>query len=576
MTRSLFIVAIALRAWAADVTFTITPPLIALGESAEVIVEIHGGKSVKAPTFPTVSGLRFAGTGRSSKTQISNGHIDRSITFTTRVYPQRTGDFKVGPFSYSLDGKNHMLEAPLKVVSTTQAAQSETLEDMIFAKLSSSVSETYVQEPFELSLSIYSRVGIQLGRQVSIQGMPSSGLSELNWTGANATREKVNGQIYDVQKYTTPIRSLGSGKFNFEPTIIIQVATSQQRQRNDPFGSFFNRQSTQPLELALDPVAVNVKPLPNRAKPAGFTGAVGRFQFQVTADPVDVKPGDPITLSLTVVGEGNYDRIQPPALPDDAPFRLFGDAVRQQGNNGVRFEQVVSPRDATVTEIPVMEFAYFDTKSGQYRTIKSRAIPITVTESENSEAQLFVSQQTLAAPEINQPFASESDVQYALSWIKKVWKGIRAWLWVIPTVLGIGLIVFLGQKLYHWHHKDVARVRRQKAPKAARKALAAATEARAQGDSAAFYNALWSALADYFGHRLNLAPGEISTPLILQALQNGSLDDELIQQTSDLCEKIDAIRYCPQTDKLNAHESEQHQALLANLLKQADKKSVQR
>ena len=35
-----------------------------------------------------------------------------------------------------------------------------------------------------------------------------------------------------------------------------------------------------------------------------------------------------------------------------------------------------------------------------------------------------------------------------------------------------------------------------------------------KGDESAFYEALWNTLAEYFGHRLNLAPGEVSLPAV--------------------------------------------------------------
>ena len=69
---------------------------------------------------------------------------------------------------------------------------------------------------------------------------------------------------------------------------------------------------------------------------------------------------------------------------------------------------------------------------------------------------------------------------------------------------------------------DVARARRQKAPKAARKNLQRAEQALRKRDEAAFHEALWNTLADYFGHRLNLAPGEVDLQTVLARMPQES------------------------------------------------------
>ena len=63
---------------------------------------------------------------------------------------------------------------------------------------------------------------------------------------------------------------------------------------------------------------------------------------------------------------------------------------------------------------------------------------------------------------------------------------------------------------------DVARARRQKAPKAARRNIQRAEQAMRKHDETAFNEALWNTLTDYFGHRLNLAPGEVSLQTVLR------------------------------------------------------------
>ena len=154
------------------------------------------------------------------------------------------------------------------------------------------------------------------------------------------------------------------------------------------------------------------------------------------------------------------------------------------------------------------------------------------------------------------------------------WQAIRPWLWTLPTALVTGLVLFFSQKFYHWRRKDVAWLRRQKAPRAARRALKKAALARKNNDASAFYNALWNALADYFGNRLNLAPGEITAPVVLQALENSTLPSETLEQLNALFEQVDAGRYSPTPP--STEKTEQQEIFLTQTLKRCEKCKINR
>lgn len=574
LKSGLLIAWLASQAFGADVTMTVNPPVVVLGESAQIRVEVRGAKRPQAPDFPTVDGLQFSGTGQSSQTSIANGKIDKSVAYTINVYPQRTGEFTIGPIQYTVDKETRQLLGKLKVVTTSGSSEAQSWNDVTFAKITSNRHKTYVQEPFELTLSIYSRSDIQLAGNISLQGLPETGISEPAWEEiSERKREQINGVLYDVRHFRTILRTMGSGIFEFAPQVTVQVVAPQQRRRNDPFGGFglFNSVQTIPVELQTDPVSINVLPLPTQGKPAGFSGAVGQFHFQVTASPTDVHPGDPITLQMTIIGEGNYDRVMPPALPDDAPFRMFGDAMREQRSNGVRFEQVISPTDASITEIPAITFSYFDSEGERYRTLKSPAIPITVTASSNDTAQVFASQETLIAAPSDQPFASESDVQRFLGWLQRIWKKIHPWLWTLPAILGIGIVLFFARKLYHHRRKDTVWLRRQQAPKAARRAIKAADNALRENNPSAFYEKLGDALSSYFGNRLNLAPGDVTPTIVLNALKSSKIDLYNIDDLQNIFEQLESIRYGVSSVTQSAEEMKKLKTRIENNLRTLEK-----
>lgn len=555
-----------------EATMTVQPPLIQLNESATLRVEVRGAKNPQPPVLPDVSGLRVSYTGQSSQMSWINGKSDSFIVYSYTVYPQQTGTFSIGPFDYTVQKESVSLNAQLKVVAGGTAQQAQSWSDLLFAKLTADRQTVYVQEPFGLILSVYSRQGVQLAGNIGLNGMPETGPSDLKWQEVPPSHDVVNGTVYDVRRFVAQTRAMSSGDYEFAPVVTAQVAVPNQNNRSrDPFfSSFFDRVETRPVDLPAEKTLIRVKPLPSAGKPTGFSGAVGNFDFSVSAKPLDVHPGDPITLTLTISGNGNLDRVMMPPVPNGDRFRLFGDSVRKQAENAVRFEQVISPKSADATEIPSVEFSFFDTKSGDYKTIRSAPIPITVTATSNSTAQVFAVKDSVVMPPPETPFATESDVQRIESALSSFWNAIRPWLWTVPAALLVWMAAFIGQKLYRHRRKDTVRLRRQKAPKAARRALRAAARARRQGNTSEFYDSLGAALSDYFGHRLNLSPGEIFSSTVSQALSKANAPERLVDDVTDLFGQVEANRYGIKADP-SAESTGRMISRLEEILKQCEK-----
>jgi hypothetical protein len=126
----------ALHSFGFEATMTINPPLIQLGESATLSIEVRDAKKIQPPALPDIPGLRFVSAGQSQSSSWVNGKSDSFTSFNFQVYPQKTGIFTIGPFEYKLNGETKTLQGELKVVATSgDAAQPQSWSDIVFARL---------------------------------------------------------------------------------------------------------------------------------------------------------------------------------------------------------------------------------------------------------------------------------------------------------------------------------------------------------------------------------------------------------------------------------------------------------
>jgi len=149
------------------------------------------------------------------------------------------------------------------------------------------------------------------------------------------------------------------------------------------------------------PVIITVKPLPEKAKPFGYRGAVGTFGIEGAAQPSTVKVNNAVTLTVRIKGVGNLKTVEEPGLPELADFKTYGSKSSEdikpvegiiQGTK--TWEYVLVPKAPGEQVIPPIKLPYFDPEKGQYETAATGEIRILV-EKDGGEGG-FVA----AAPEV--------------------------------------------------------------------------------------------------------------------------------------------------------------------------------
>jgi hypothetical protein len=240
------------------------------------------------------------------------------------------------------------------------------------------------------------------------------------------------------------------------------VAELQAGYGRDLFG--FQVPQTRLFQSVSKPLRLEIRPLPQAGRPESFKNAVGAsFAIEVQAGRTVVRVGDPIELRILLRGKGRLAGLILPELSAmgllpaqfGAPEEPPAGEVLDDGK-GKLFRVTVRLRSAEVREIPALTFGYFDPAKGEYQTVRSQPIALSVKGSAVVGAGDVVDGATAGsrAPAPGKPkvdSASEPTLplvgaDLALSGEARTWRRAASLRDVLPAVLGlyaaaVGLLV---------------------------------------------------------------------------------------------------------------------------------------
>lgn len=544
---------------AVHISMDIQPRALTLGETTTLTLSIEGAEQQGAPDLPPLDGLNVVGRSRGDNFTFDGHTQRRTRNYSFVLQPTRAGTIRVGPFSYELAGQNHDLPAiDLQVLAPGAHAEGGAAGDRpLFATLVAQPTNVYHQQTFDLVLTIYSR-GLNLDQQVAAD-FPSEGLKVEQLRELQGGREVVNNQIYDVRRWRGKVTALTAGRFRLAPTIQVGVLVENQRRSRDPFfggafDSLFSRREVRPTGVPLEPLDLEVRPLPAEGRPSGFAGAVGQFEFDARVQPAELAAGEPVTVTLSLSGHGNLGLVSPPALNANDQLRVYDaklvteevDAAAASGRKV--YEQVLIPRSASVTGLPAVAFSFFNPESGRYETIQRGPFTLHVSASSNEATRIVQAadsavpgaQRVMLGTDIGylKPPPGEWVTTWQPAWITR--PAVLAAQALPPVALGLLALVVRRRSALA---RDVRRTRRAQAPRSARAALADAEQALRRGDATAYHDAVWRALTSYFAHRLNLQPGEATRDVVLERLRTAAAPAELADRLGARFARCEEIRF---------------------------------
>lgn len=558
-------------------------------------IENGSGKNLQLPTLNDFQVL--SGPNTSQSMQFINGNVSQSVTYSYILRPKKEGTFKIGKAKINISGAE--VESNELSITVTEAAQQQAqqqrrrspfgfdpfsdpfddpffgggqeeepepqqsegeinkqIRDNVFLRIVTDKNNVYEGEEITASLKLYYLLNfgnVQLNKAPKFDGFWSQEVTLS--PNQKPTVETVNGKKYYVltlQQYNLfPQRS---GKLNITPAelnMIVQVQTNSGRR--DFFGRMLGQVQNIQYKAQSNAAAVNVKTLPEKNKPANFSGAVGKFQMSAalskknaSTSSATAKTGEAITYSVKVSGTGNLKTFELPKPIFHETFETYEPKTKEdiKGNSGYKqADYLVVPREPGNYKLEPLQFSYFDPSTEKYVSLQSPEYSVTV----SGEAI------TSAAVENNSlvPQAKVESLGNDIRYIKtdgelKPEKPFE-YSAVYYSLLGTPLLLFAGLLLYKRKrdktNADVAGTKLRRANRIARKRLVNAEKHLKANQHKLFYNEISRAVLGYVSDKLHIDVADLSKENIEEKLVQKQVNADLISQLKELLIRCEFALY---------------------------------
>lgn len=510
-------------------------------------------------------------TSTQSSFQMVNGHTtsSSSVTYTYTLYAVKSGTFTIPAATAQAGGKTITSTPGRIIVSGTaktrpngapqmhgddsaegQARQAGTAisSSDLFIKVSANKQRVYEQEPILLTYKVYTLVELtQLeGKMPDLTGFHTQEIPLPQQKSFHI--ENVNGKSYRCVTWSQYVMyPQMTGKLQI-PSITFKGIVVQRNRNVDPFEAFFNGGAGYvevKREIKAPSVTIDVQSLP--ARPANFSGAVGKFTISAHLENSTVKAGDPLKLRVVVGGVGNLKLIKQPTVNFPKDFDTYDAKITDKTKlttNGLEgsilYDILAVPRNQGSYTLPPIEFTYYDTSAKTYKTVKTEPLGITVTKG-NGKTGDMVDYSQQHAKDIRPIKTGDVELTDADSYF---FGSSTYWIFMLIPLLAFILLLIIFRKRAV-DNADLGKMRGKKASKVANKRLRKASQLLQHNEQGAFYDEVLRALWGYVGDKLNIPVEQLSRDNISEKLSQHNVDETTIGLFISALDECEFERYAP-------------------------------
>ncbi len=356
------------------VTWEITPPVCGPGQPFRLQVRIESddilgpsnqvGREIKPPRGMV---LRFSG-------QVFRANATEAMLNFSGVAPEEEGTYVLPAFNVRFPSQIVLVPAINLIVSSKTGYRKE---GRARAELVLPERTFYVGEKIAGSVvmrgSEQETVTGSFGLECEAEGFT------FQTEGSSFTQPLQDGLGLMKPFDLTPIRA-GQGEFNLSGIMLVntgdRISSLNISGRDRPFN--FRRKLT-------------VEHVPETGRPADWGGSIGKLEIT----PPDLsnrfpEVGEPIKLKLTLVGEGNLERIIAPEIPGTDNWDIaLASELRQRRSEGRRtFIYTLVPRLPGDLKTPAIRFPTFNPDSKKFETVEFASVAVKVSGNAPAKVEL--------------------------------------------------------------------------------------------------------------------------------------------------------------------------------------------
>ena len=357
-----------------------------------------------------------------------------------------------------------------------------------------------------------------------------------------------------------------TGELELEP-LTLSVSVDVPSDRRDIFGSRIYK--TINKTVAAGTRTIDVKPLPD-GKPAGFTGAVGKFSMDVSTTKEKLKASESLEAKVEIRGNGNLNLFELPALevPSSlemySPERIENVTTTLNGKQGSIIDNyTIVPTRKGQYPIKPLNFSYFDPQSETYKSLSSQEMVIEVEEGPATGGNVVAgnNRQSVNLPSEQFRFIKTSTNLKPLDQ-QAFFRSWTFWGSLFLPFAAIPLFILFGKRR-DAKAADVTGNRRKKADRLARKYLSEAK--KNLGDQQSFYESLERAMHNYLKAKLHIQTAEMSKERISEILREKNVADETSTEFIEVLKSCEFARYTPASNTAQHEDYEKAVKVISKL-----------
>jgi hypothetical protein len=538
-------------AFAASFTTSLDRDTVILGESVTLTFKFEGVQTGGLPQLPNIPGLQPTG-GTSSgfnSTLGPDGKMQTEQTFAVPFVANRVGDITIPGFNLEIGGKKFS-SAPLTLKVLREDPNNPPTEfatNQVFLWIALPKRETFVGEILVAELRLYLRSEIGNISELQIPQVTGDGYNAGRLNQAQQFQRRVGNATYNVVPFSFTLTPVKSGNLTIGPLNGSVVVHGGAR---DFWGNY--RQRAQ-VPFTSEPQRLLAASVPTEGAPANFTGAVGNYTMNVNIGPTNVAAGDPITVRVQISGRGALDALMLPAQAGWGDFKAYPPTAKVEtsdplGLQGTKtFEQIISPENADIKELPAFAFSFFDPETKTFRTLSHPPTKLTV-----RPGGVVVAPSVAVSSKGN---ANETPLQLDIVPIKQRLGPVSAAalpLLAQPVFLAaqsVPVLAFLAAFVWRKRTDALAnnpRLRRQRqVEQTIRAGLEKLRGHAAQNQSDEFFAGMMRLLQERLGERLDCPASAITEAVIDDRLRPRGLPDSTLDELHELFQACNQARYAP-------------------------------